>query len=95
MSGRVIIQDTKTRCYLGQGCSWVQSCQEARVFEHTYTALLEGLEHRDKTLQVVWCFQHPEQNLYVAVRPGDEAHIQPCTACKLVAPAAKRSALLA
>lgn len=85
MSGRVIIQDTKTRCYLGQGSSWVESCQEARTFEHTYTALLEGLGHRDKTLQVVWCFQHPEQNFYVAVRPGDEAHIRPCATCKLAA----------
>jgi hypothetical protein len=83
MSGRVIVQDTATRRYLGPESSWVESCQQARVFEHTYLALLEGLQHRDKILQVVWCFQNPVENLYIAVRPEHQGRIRPCEICKL------------
>ena len=82
MSGRVIVQDVDTRLYLDENSSWVESCQQARTFEHTYSALLEGLEHHNKTLQIVWCFQNPELNMYLAVRPGEGERIRPCTICR-------------
>ena len=81
--GRVILQDLHTHCYLSSDNSWVGSCQRARVFEHTYLALLEGLGHPQKALQVVWCFQNPARNMYVSVKPEDSARIYACSHCPL------------
>lgn len=82
MSGRVILQDLLNHRYLGSGGSWVTSCQNAIVFEHTYQAALEGLHHPEHT-QVVWCFRNPSQNLYMAVRPDEERAVSPCDTCPL------------
>ena len=84
MSGRVILQDLRTHSYLGDDGTWVSSCQHARLFDHTYVALLEGLKHAEQ-MQVVWCFQNPSQNLYMPVRPGDEHLVFPWKTCPLAA----------
>jgi hypothetical protein len=84
MKGRVILQDLVSHNYLAAGDTWVASCQKARTFEHTYLALLEGLEHREKT-QVVWCFQNLRENMYVVVRSYTDDHIYPCVTCPLAA----------
>ncbi len=83
MRGRIILQDLDTHSYLNQDGAWSSSCQQARIFDHTYMALLEGLDHEDKHTQVVWCFRDPGANLYMAVRPADKAKIYPCEACPL------------
>jgi hypothetical protein len=84
MSGRVIIQDVQTRLYLGKNCSWVESCQQAKLFEHAYSAILEGLDFQDRTVQVVWCFQNPQINMYMPARAGDEGRIVPCVTCPMM-----------
>lgn len=83
MRGRIILQDVATQFYLAADSSWVKGCQQARVFEHTYLALLEGLDHHEKTTQVVWCFKNRDMNMYLAVRPGDSNCVQPCVFCPL------------
>jgi len=70
MRGRVILQEIESGFYLDASSRWVAGCQEARVFEHTWMALPEGLSHKEKALQVVWCFRAPTQNLYYPVREG-------------------------
>ncbi len=82
--GRVILQDLQTHSYLSSDNSWVGSCQRARVFEHTYLALLEGLGYPQKALQVVWCFQNPARNMYVAVKAEDTDRIHGCSQCPLL-----------
>ena len=82
MSGRIILQDMRTHCYLGDDGAWETSCQQARLFDRAYLAVLEGLKHPEQ-MQVVWCFQNPSQNLYMPVRPGDEHLVFPCEACAL------------
>ena len=82
MRGRILLQRLDTRRYLGTAGEWADSCQKARIFEHTYQALLEGLEHPEST-QEVWCFRNPTRNLYTAVRPEDDPGVLPCEACSL------------
>ena len=77
------MQEVITRRYLAADGSWTESCQGAKTFEHTYLALLEGISHPEKTIQVVWCFRNPSLNMYLAVRPGDEALTCPCLECPL------------
>jgi hypothetical protein len=90
MEGRVILQDLTTHSYLAKDNSWAESCQRARVFEHTYEAVLEGLEHREKVLQVVWCFQNPAKNMYLPVKAEDSDRIYECVSCPLAhAPVAR------
>lgn len=81
MKGRVILQDIVSHQYLAPDGGWAASCQQARTFEHTYLALLDGLEHRDKHTQVVWCFQNPSENMYMPVRPQDSGLVLPCQSC--------------
>ena len=81
MNGRVILQDTTTGLYLAADGSWVKSCQQAKVFEHTWGAFLQGLEHADKRMQVVWCFKDPDLNMYAPVKA--EGDIRPCTSCPM------------
>lgn len=83
MRGRILLQDLNSHSYLGKDGAWTKTCQQARVFEHTYIALLEGLDQEDKHTQVVWCFRDPSSNLYMAVRPGDNGKLYPCEACPL------------
>lgn len=83
MNGRIILQDLLNHTYLSLEETWVESCQQARVFEHTYQALLEGLQHTDRHSQVVWCFQNPSENMYVLVRPENKDRIFPCENCPL------------
>ena len=83
MNRRIIMQEPTTRLYLAPDGSWTNNCQQARTFEHTYLALLEGMNHCEKTLQVVWCFRDPSLNMYLSVRPGEEALTCPCIECPL------------
>jgi hypothetical protein len=83
MRGRIILQDISTHRYLAPDNSWTQSCQQAKVFEHTYQALLEGLSLHNTPTQMVWCFRNPAANLYVAVHPQDSNRIQACVSCPL------------
>lgn len=83
MSRRVIMQEVETRLYLAADGSWTHNCQQARTFEHTYLALLEGLRYSAKNLQVVWCFRNPSLNMYLPVRPEGEATLCHCVSCPL------------
>ena len=83
MDRRVIIQESSRRLYLGADNTWTSDCQQAKTFEHTYLALLEGLNHPSKSLQVVWCFRDPALNMYLSVRPGDETPPCQCVQCPL------------
>jgi hypothetical protein len=85
VNGRIILQDISTRLYMDNDHSWTRNCQEAKSFEQTYHALLEGLSHKEKRLQVVWCFQNPTLNMYVAVHPEDNDRIHACVSCPLEA----------
>lgn len=86
--GRVILQDLETHSYLAGDSSWASSCQQAKVFEHTYVALLEGLNYHPKALQVVWCFRNPSMNMYLPVNPADGARVVACDFCPLTQRAA-------
>lgn len=79
------MQEVTTRRYLAADGSWTENCQRAKTFAHTYLALLEGMDHSEKTIQVVWCFRNPDLNMYLTVKPGDEALTRPCLACPLAA----------
>ena len=83
MNRRIIMQEPTTRLYLAPDGSWTNNCQQARTFEHTYLALLEGMNHYEKTLQVVWCFRDPALNMYLSVRPGEETRTCQCIECPL------------
>jgi hypothetical protein len=83
MSRRIIMQEVATRLYLAPDGSWTRNCQEAKTFEHTYLALLEGLRYSGKKLQVVWCFRDPSLNMYLPVRPEAEASACHCVDCPL------------
>ena len=83
MSRRIILQEVNTCLYLATNGSWTANCQEAKKYDHTYQALLEGMTHSDKVLQVVWCFRNPSMNLYMNVRPGQELLTHPCLQCPL------------
>ena len=81
MGGRIILQDLGNRLYLGSDGAWANSCQAAKLFEHTYLALLEGLNHAGKHLQVVRCFQNPGANMYMPVHPVEELNLVCCEKC--------------
>ena len=81
MRGRILLQDMVSRCYLAMDNSWVASCQSAKSFDHTWTALFQGLQYRDKRLQVVWCFRNPASSFYAAVRLSDNGVIGRCGWC--------------
>jgi len=81
MNRRVIIQDSSGRMFLAADGSWTNDCQHARTFEHTYLALLEGLNYPGKLLQIVWCFRNPAQNMYLSVHPGEESLVCRCIEC--------------
>ena len=83
MSGRVILQDLSTHRYLTPDDCWAESCQQAKVFEHTYQALLRGLDFHARPIQVVWCFRNPAENMYIAVQPDDSDKIRACVFCPL------------
>lgn len=83
MSGRIILQDLSTHRYLAPDNSWAESCQQAKVFEHTYQALLTGLSFHAGPMQVVWCFRNPAANMYIAVHPSDGDRIRACVSCPL------------
>jgi hypothetical protein len=82
-----MVQDLTSRFFLGRDSSWVESCQSAREFEHTHLALLQGVQHAEKALQVVWCFQNPSLNLYISIDPGQQDQVRPCGFCPLSAEA--------
>jgi hypothetical protein len=67
VKGCIILQDLASHFYLAAGPSWVKSCQQAGVFDHTWEAILEGLKHKDNRLQLVWCFSSPSATMYIAV----------------------------
>lgn len=77
------MQEPVSRLYLGRDGSWTRDCQQARTFDHTYLALLEGMNYSDKALQIVWCFRDPALNMYLSVRPGQEAPTCACVECPL------------
>lgn len=83
MSRRIIMQEVDTRLYLAPDGSWTHDCQEAKTFDHTYLALLEGLGYSAKKLQVVWCFRNPSLNMYLPVRSETEAVVCQCVGCPL------------
>src|SRR5215471_3863546 len=64
MRGRILLQDLRTlRYFAGEGM-WATGCQQAKGFEYTWMALQEGLNHANRTTQVVWCFGDPSANMY-------------------------------
>ena len=83
MKRRIIIQEPTTRLYLAPDGTWTNNCQKARTFEHTYLALLEGINYSERALQVVWCFRNPALNMYLSVRPEDDALTCACAECPL------------
>lgn len=83
MNGRIILQELSTHHYLAADDSWAESCQQAKVFEHTYQALLKGLSFHTGPMQVVWCFRNPAVNMYIAVHPSDSGRIRGCVSCPL------------
>src|SRR6516162_9747571 len=83
MRGRILLQDLETHRYFAGEGMWAAGCQQAKVFEHTWMALQEGLNHADRTTQVVWCFGDPSENMYMLVRPYDGAVVYPCGTCPL------------
>ena len=84
MSRRIYLQDLESHYYLSEDNTWVKTCQQARVFPHTYLALLEGLQHKERRTQVLWCLGGPKLNVYVLVRPRDDDHTQACESCPLL-----------
>lgn len=83
MDGRIILQELATHRYLAADDSWSESCRQAKVFEHTYQALLKGLSFHTQPMQVVWCFRNPAANMYIAVHPSDSDRIRACISCPL------------
>ena len=83
MIRRIIMQEVNTCLYLAPDGSWTANCQDAKTYERTYQALLEGIGYSDRVLQVVWCFRNPSINLYMNVRPGQEGLTHPCLQCPL------------
>lgn len=81
MRGKVLLQDLVSRCYLAIDNSWVESCQSAKVFDHTWAALFQGLKYRDKRLQVVWCFRNPASSFYAPVSVGGDGLMGQCGRC--------------
>jgi hypothetical protein len=81
MKGRIILQDLFNRSFLSTDGTWVSSCDQPRVFEHTYIALLEALKYPDKRTQILWCFENPTQNIYLLVRPDASSRILQCETC--------------
>jgi hypothetical protein len=69
MSDRILLQDLESHEYLGANGEWVEGCDVAQVFEHTWMALQEGLNHKGRATQVVWCFGNPALSMYMLVRP--------------------------
>src|SRR5262245_48604709 len=59
MSRRVFLQDLDSHYFLSEDNTWVKTCQQARVFPHTYLGLLEGLQHTERRTQVLWCLTSP------------------------------------
>ena len=84
MRGRVLLQDVRSGRYFGEKGEWTLNCQQSKLFEHTYQAMLEGLEHSG-VLQVVWCFRNPSRNFYVLVREDEHFDVLPCVRCPLSA----------
>ena len=85
MRTKIILQDLDSQFYLSTDGTWVSSCQEARTFEHTYSALIEGLQHTEKRPEIVWCFGDPRMTLYISVRGEDKNHLHRCERCPLLA----------
>src|SRR3974377_2290274 len=85
MRGRILLQDLLSHYYLAPKGTWTSNCQDARVFEHTYMALQEGLNLRDRPSQVVWCFRNPSSSMYLPVRSLDADKISPCASVFLSA----------
>ena len=83
MKGRIILQDLVGHGYLANDGSWVNQCQGARAFERLYLALLDGLNHSEKHLQIVWCFRNPALNIYLPVRAQDNDRLNCCEVCPL------------
>src|SRR5690349_1177009 len=81
MRGRIILQALVTCHYLTPSGAWVAGCRKARRFEHTYLALLEGLDHRDRATQVVWCFSNPSLSLLMPVHASDDHRVFACATC--------------
>ena len=81
MRGGIILQDLLTHDYLTPAGAWAPTCQEARLFDHTYLALLEGLQHRDRATQVVWCFRNPSLSLFLPVHASDSHRVIACATC--------------
>src|SRR5215831_20378332 len=84
MSRRIYLQDLESHYYLSEDGTWVKTCQQAKVFPHTYLALLEGLKQTERRTQVLWCLGSPRLNIYVLVRPHDDVRTQPCSTCPLL-----------
>jgi hypothetical protein len=63
---KIILQDKDSRQYLGAGEAWVSDFKQARVFDHTHSAMFEGLRrrHKGKRLQIVWCFNEDLRNCF-------------------------------
>ena len=80
----IILQSFASGRYLGPNHTWVTSCQEARRFDHTYMAALEGLKHSERC-QIVWCMGNPKMSIFVSVRAEDSSAVFPCKACPLAA----------
>jgi hypothetical protein len=70
MRGTIVLQDMKSARYLAADGDWVTNPGEARQFEHTWAALLEGLAHRGKQLQVLWSLPGPAEHIRIPVGPG-------------------------
>src|SRR3974390_2726081 len=77
MRKRIILQDMNSHRYLSAGGNWVSNFQLARVFEHTHSALSEGLRYSDKRPQIVWCFSDdPRMHLHIPIRSEETPSLQ-------------------
>ena len=83
MKRRVILQDLRSGRYLSEDDRWVEDCQRAKAFEHTYLALREGISRLDvDCTQLVFCFEDPSRNLYFRIR-GSRPTLA-CNKCPLM-----------
>lgn len=81
--GRIILQDLVSHEYLASNGSWSEHCQQTREFEHLWMALLEGLNHSGRPMQIVWCFANPALNMYLPVHAGQRHPVHACEVCPI------------
>ncbi len=76
-----LLQELGRGKFFAEDGTWVADCRDAREFEHTHLALLQGIAFRDRKTQVVLCLGCPQASMYIACHPEDSGEVTPCEIC--------------